>query len=76
MYYNLVKDTRLINNATNLGNIYLENAYINIINNPNANITWFKKKNGTNCGNRFNEKFYTYISVFCITEQSKFLFSI
>ncbi len=48
--YNLLIYIRDIKIRTNLGNIYLLNAYINTVNAKNANTTWFTKKNGTNCG--------------------------
>ena len=41
---------RLKKIRTNLGRIYLENAYINIVNITKANTTWLTKKKGTNCG--------------------------
>ena len=39
-----------MNKRTNLGNMYLENTYINMAIIANANVTWFMKKNGTNWG--------------------------
>lgn len=48
--YNLDINCRLKNKRTNLGKIYFENRKIIVISNTNANVTWFKKKNGTNCG--------------------------
>lgn len=38
------------NVRTNLGNIYLENAYINTVNITKVKTTWFTKNNGINCG--------------------------
>lgn len=35
---------------TNLGNIYLEKAYTNIVNIAKVNTTWFTKKKGINWG--------------------------
>jgi hypothetical protein len=44
------KKIRVLNNRTNLGNIYLENKYIIIINNKKLYVTWLTKKNGISCG--------------------------
>lgn len=39
---------RLKKIRTNLGRMYLENAYINTVNITKANTTWLTKKKGTN----------------------------
>jgi hypothetical protein len=44
------KNIRVLNNRTNLGNKYLVNKYIIIINNKKLYVTWFTKKNGISCG--------------------------
>jgi len=44
------KNIRVLNNRTNLGNIYLEKKYIMIINNKKLYVTWLTKKNGISCG--------------------------
>lgn len=41
---------RLKKTRTNLGRMYLENAYINTVNITKANTTWLTKKKGTNWG--------------------------
>lgn len=41
--YNLVMYKRVVNNATNLGNIYFENTYNIISINKKTNVTWFIK---------------------------------
>lgn len=41
---------RVINNLTNLGNIYLENKYIIITRSKKVKTVWLIKKKGTNCG--------------------------
>jgi hypothetical protein len=42
--------TRVLKRRTNLGKMYLENIYIMTISKVKAKATWFRKKNGTNCG--------------------------
>ena len=42
--------TRVKNKRTNLGKMYFEKAYIIIKSKIKAKLTWFIKKNGTNCG--------------------------
>jgi hypothetical protein len=49
-FYNKLINVRLKNKRTNLGKIYLDIIYIINISNINVNITWLKKKKGTNCG--------------------------
>ena len=49
-HYNLLINTRVANKRTNLGNIYLENTYINKTRVVNVNTTSLIKKKGTNCG--------------------------
>ena len=56
------KNIRVLNNRTNLGNIYLEKKYIIIINNKKLYVTWLTKKNGISCGinkkiKKFKNKF-------------------
>jgi hypothetical protein len=41
---------RVLNKRTNLGNKYLVNIYIIIVNKAKLNKTWFTKKKGINCG--------------------------
>lgn len=48
--YNLLINVRAANKRRNLGNMYLENAYINNTNIINANTTWLIKKKGTSWG--------------------------
>ena len=48
--YNLLIKTRVVNKRTNLGNMYLENTYINSTNIAKAKTTWLIKKKGTNWG--------------------------
>ena len=50
VYYNLFMYKRLKKIRTNLGRMYLENAYINTVNITKANTTWLTKKKGTNWG--------------------------
>jgi len=45
-----IKKVLDLNSLTNLGKMYLVKIYIIIINNKKLYITWFTKKNGTNCG--------------------------
>lgn len=41
---------RVLNKRTNLGNKYLVNTYIIMINIKKLNNTWLTKKNGISCG--------------------------
>ena len=48
--YNLLINVRAANKRSNLGNMYLENAYTSKTNIANENTIWLIKKKGTNWG--------------------------
>lgn len=50
LYYILFMCKRVLNKRTNLGNKYLVNIYIIIVNKAKLNKTWFTKKKGISCG--------------------------
>ena len=50
LYYNLFMYKRLKKIRTNLGRMYLENAYINTVNITKANTPWLTKNKCTNRG--------------------------
>ena len=48
--YKLFICKRALNIRTNLGNKYLVNIYIIVVNKKKLNITWLTKKKGISCG--------------------------
>lgn len=58
-YFYIIIYTRIKKSFTYLGKMYLVKPYMIITKSVKANVIWFIKKNGTNCGIFLFLSFYT-----------------